>query len=185
MFDPSGSLAPGMRAVIRAEEWLIRHVDPATDCGCLLTCDGISDLVRSQSAFFLTTLDDKIEILDPATTTLVLTTTRSPLQSRNAIKRAIARVQSGGWHQPVWRLGARCQSAGEGIGQQYLLSHSLPIFPCKICSHERFPKKKIMKFVLARLIFRERHVRKILNSGSMQNFRNSQPSVFGGELSKQ
>jgi superfamily II DNA or RNA helicase len=71
MFDSSVSLAPGTRAVIRDEEWLIRRVDPSTDGGWLLTCDGISDLVRSQSALFLTTLEDKIEILDPSTTALV------------------------------------------------------------------------------------------------------------------
>ncbi len=64
-------LAPGARAVIRDEEWLIRRVDPSTDGGWLLTCDGISDLVRGQSALFLTALEDKIDILDPATTVLV------------------------------------------------------------------------------------------------------------------
>jgi SNF2 family DNA or RNA helicase len=63
--------APGARAVIRDEEWLIRRVDSSTDGGWLLTCDGISDLVRGQSALFLTALEDKIEVLDPATTALV------------------------------------------------------------------------------------------------------------------
>ena len=61
-------LAPGARAVIRDEEWLIRRVDPSTDGGYLLTCDGISDLVRGQSALFLTSLEDTIEVLDPAKT---------------------------------------------------------------------------------------------------------------------
>jgi superfamily II DNA or RNA helicase len=65
------TLAPGTRAVIRDEEWLIRRIDPSTDGGWLLTCDGISDLVRGQSALFLTALEDKIEVLDPATTALV------------------------------------------------------------------------------------------------------------------
>ena len=65
------TLAPGTRAVIRDEEWLVRRVDPSTDGGWLLTCDGISDLVRGKSALFLTTLEDKIAILDPATTALV------------------------------------------------------------------------------------------------------------------
>lgn len=65
------SLAPGARAVIRDEEWLIRRVDPSTDGGSLLTCDGISDLVRGQSALFLTALEGEIEVLDPATTQLV------------------------------------------------------------------------------------------------------------------
>jgi superfamily II DNA or RNA helicase len=63
--------APGARAVIRDEEWLIRRVDPSTDGGWLLTCDGISHLVRSQSALFLTELEDDIEVLDPAKTLLV------------------------------------------------------------------------------------------------------------------
>ena len=63
--------APGSRAEIRDEEWLIRRVDPSADGGWLLTCDGISDLVRGQSALFLTELEDSIEILDPAKTVLV------------------------------------------------------------------------------------------------------------------
>lgn len=63
--------APGARAVIRDEEWLIRRADPSTDGGSLLTCDGISELVRGQSALFLTELEDAIEVLDPATTVLV------------------------------------------------------------------------------------------------------------------
>lgn len=67
--------APGARAVIRDEEWLIRRVDPAADGGWLLSCDGISDLVRGQSTLFLTSLEDAIEILDPAKTELVLDTT--------------------------------------------------------------------------------------------------------------
>ncbi len=65
------TLAPGTRAVIRDEEWLIRRVDPSTDGGWMITCDGISDLVRGQSALFLTALEEKIEVLDPATTVLV------------------------------------------------------------------------------------------------------------------
>jgi superfamily II DNA or RNA helicase len=64
-------IAPGARAVIRDEEWLIRRVDPSTDGGWLLTCDGISELVRAQSALFLTELEDQIEVLDPALTELV------------------------------------------------------------------------------------------------------------------
>lgn len=66
--------APGARAIIRDEEWLIRRVDPSTDGGWLLSCDGISDLVRSQSALFLTALEEAIEVLDPATTQLVADT---------------------------------------------------------------------------------------------------------------
>ena len=41
-------MAPGARIVVRDEEWLVRRVDPASDGGHLLTCDGVSDLVRGQ-----------------------------------------------------------------------------------------------------------------------------------------
>jgi hypothetical protein len=40
------SYAPGSRVVIRDEEWLIRRVDPSSDGGHLLSCDGVSELVR-------------------------------------------------------------------------------------------------------------------------------------------
>jgi len=65
------AFAPGSRVVIRDEEWLIRRVDASKDGGYLLTCDGISDLVRGRSALFLTLLEDTIEVLDPAKTELV------------------------------------------------------------------------------------------------------------------
>ncbi|MFM0273525.1 DEAD/DEAH box helicase [Paraburkholderia aspalathi] len=63
--------APGSRAEIRDEEWLIRRVDPTTDGGSLLTCDGVSELVQGRSALFLTELEDTIKVLDPAETELV------------------------------------------------------------------------------------------------------------------
>jgi superfamily II DNA or RNA helicase len=67
------SYAPGARVVVRDEEWLVRRVDPSSDGGYLLNCDGVSDLVRGRSALFLTKLegDDRITILDPAKTELV------------------------------------------------------------------------------------------------------------------
>jgi hypothetical protein len=46
-------IAPGARIVVRDEEWLVRRVDPSSDGGRLLTCDGVSDLVRGQSSLFL------------------------------------------------------------------------------------------------------------------------------------
>jgi superfamily II DNA or RNA helicase len=69
--------APGARVVIRDEEWLVRSVDLSSDGGHLLTCDGVSELVRGQSALFLTTLEDEIEVLDPANTLLVPDTSSS------------------------------------------------------------------------------------------------------------
>ena len=64
-------IAPGARIVVRDEEWLVRRVDPSNDGGRLLTCDGVSDLVRGQSSLFLTALEGPIEVLDPAETELV------------------------------------------------------------------------------------------------------------------
>jgi superfamily II DNA or RNA helicase len=64
-------IAPGTRIVVRDEEWLVRRVDPSSDGGRLLTCDGVSDLVRGQSVLFLTALEGPIKVLDPAETQLV------------------------------------------------------------------------------------------------------------------
>jgi len=70
--------SPGARVVIRDEEWLVRKVDPSSDCGHLLHCDGVSDLVRGRSALFLTALegDQQIQVLDPAKTELVVDPSR-------------------------------------------------------------------------------------------------------------
>jgi superfamily II DNA or RNA helicase len=88
------SFAPGARVVIRDEEWLIRRVDPATDGGWLLTCDGVSELVRGKSALFLTQLEDQIEVLDPAQTRLVAddspTYTASLLYLESMRRRSVA-----------------------------------------------------------------------------------------------
>lgn len=63
--------APGMRVVIRNEEWLIRRVDPSTDDGYLLRCDGLSELVNGKEALFLSALEGPIEIQAPEATKLV------------------------------------------------------------------------------------------------------------------
>ena len=63
-------LAPGARVLIRDEEWLVRRIDPSADGGELLTCDGVSDLVRGRGALFLTKLEGKPKVLDPALTEL-------------------------------------------------------------------------------------------------------------------
>ncbi|MFH1872619.1 MAG: DEAD/DEAH box helicase [Pseudomonadota bacterium] len=66
--------APGARVVVRDEEWLVRRVDPSSDGGHLLSCDGVSELVRGRAAQFLTELEDEIKVLDPAKTELVADT---------------------------------------------------------------------------------------------------------------
>jgi len=52
--------APGTRVVIRDEELLVRRVDSSNDGGYVLSCDGISDLVRGCSVQFLTKLAEDI-----------------------------------------------------------------------------------------------------------------------------
>jgi superfamily II DNA or RNA helicase len=66
--------APGARVIIRDEEWLVRRVDPSSDGGHLLSCDGVSELVRGRAVQFLTQLEDEILVLDPAKTKLVADT---------------------------------------------------------------------------------------------------------------
>jgi superfamily II DNA or RNA helicase len=63
--------APGCRVVIRDEEWVVRRVDHASDGGYLLTCDGVSELVRDRVGRFLTQLEEDVQVLDPAQTELV------------------------------------------------------------------------------------------------------------------
>jgi len=65
------AIAPGARVVIRDAEWVIRKVDMSSDGGYQLTCDGISELVQSKTGIFLTNLEDKVQVLDPAETQLV------------------------------------------------------------------------------------------------------------------
>jgi hypothetical protein len=60
--------APGARVLIRDEEWLVRRVDPSNDEGYLLSCCGLSELVRGRSSQFLTVLEERIVVLDPAKT---------------------------------------------------------------------------------------------------------------------
>ena len=69
--------APGARVLIRDEEWLVRRVDPSSDGGDLLICDGVSELVRGRSAQFLTKLEERIDVLDPAKTVLVADTSNA------------------------------------------------------------------------------------------------------------
>jgi superfamily II DNA or RNA helicase len=65
------SCAPGARVIIRDEEWLVRKVDPSTDGGYLITCDGVSELVLGRTALFLTKLEKEVLVLSPKETLLV------------------------------------------------------------------------------------------------------------------
>ena len=57
-------IAPGSVVIVRDEEWLVTKVEPTND-GRLLSCRGLSELVRDTTASFYEGLDT-IEALDPA-----------------------------------------------------------------------------------------------------------------------
>ncbi|WP_019591933.1 DEAD/DEAH box helicase [Thioalkalivibrio sp. ALE20] len=67
-------LAPGMRVEIRDAEWRIRQVDTTPEGERLLTCEGLSELVRGRQATFLPALEARhaqpVRVLDPRETEL-------------------------------------------------------------------------------------------------------------------
>jgi ERCC4-related helicase len=62
--------APGMRVLIRDEEWLVRKVDNNSYGGNTVSVIGLSRLVKDIDSIFMDNLD-KIEIINPADTKLV------------------------------------------------------------------------------------------------------------------
>lgn len=62
--------APGARVVIRDAQWLVRKVERTQGKGHIIHVIGLSDIVRNKEAQFLTNLEQKIEIIDPAKTLL-------------------------------------------------------------------------------------------------------------------
>ncbi|AKX55351.1 helicase [Thiopseudomonas alkaliphila] len=64
------SFAPGIRVEIRDAEWRVKCVDRTSDGGELLTCEGLSELVRGREATFLTKLE-QVRVLAPEDTSLV------------------------------------------------------------------------------------------------------------------
>lgn len=67
----SRSFAPGIRVVVRDAEWLIRKVDRTPTGGYALSVIGISELVKDKESIFLTEIEKKVEVLDPADTVFI------------------------------------------------------------------------------------------------------------------
>lgn len=63
--------SPGMRVMIRDEEWMIKKVETNSLHRKTIYCIGISKLVKDREAIFLTDLEN-IELVDPAKTRLVI-----------------------------------------------------------------------------------------------------------------
>lgn len=64
------NLAPGMRIIVRDEEWMIKKVESNEIGNKSLYCVGISPLVKDKNAIFLSDLED-IKIVNPAEVRLV------------------------------------------------------------------------------------------------------------------
>ena len=62
--------APGARALIRDEEWIIQSADQCNFGGWQLSCIGVSETVRNRHALFLSQLEE-VTLIDPAKTELV------------------------------------------------------------------------------------------------------------------
>lgn len=63
--------APGMRVIIRDEEWMINKSDINSFGNYTLQCTGISPLVKDKPAYFLSDLEN-IEVVDPVKTKIVI-----------------------------------------------------------------------------------------------------------------
>ena len=74
--------APGMRTIIRDEEWMIKKIEKNSLGNRALHCIGISPLVKDKEAIFLTDLE-KIQIVNPADVKLIPDT--SPFYKRTLL----------------------------------------------------------------------------------------------------
>lgn len=63
--------APGMRIIVRGEEWLVKKVETNSLGNQTLHVIGLSQLVKDYESMFLVDIEDDIEIVDPAKVTLV------------------------------------------------------------------------------------------------------------------
>ena len=58
------SYAPGMRIIVRGEEWMIKRVETNSLGNQTLQVIGISSLVKDYESRFMTDLEKNIEIVD-------------------------------------------------------------------------------------------------------------------------
>ena len=75
--------SPGMRIILRDEEWMIKKVETNSFGNPTIHVIGLSPLVKDRQASFLVDLEDHIEIVDPVKTTLVAD--ESPFFSRSRL----------------------------------------------------------------------------------------------------
>ena len=63
--------APGMRIIVRGEEWIVKKVETNSLGNQTLHVVGLSQLVKDYDSMFLVDVENNIEIVDPAKVTLV------------------------------------------------------------------------------------------------------------------
>lgn len=73
--------SPGMRLIIRDEEWLVKKADNNSIAGQTLSVIGLSRLVKDKESIFITDLED-IEAIDPKNTKLIPDTSSNFIKSR-------------------------------------------------------------------------------------------------------
>ena len=64
--------APGTRVIIRDEEWMIKKCDTNSFGSNTLQYVGISPLVKDKPACFISDLERRIDVVDPAKTRLII-----------------------------------------------------------------------------------------------------------------
>ena len=74
--------SPGMRVVIRDEEWMIKKVESNSMGQPTLFVVGLSPLVKEREAQFLAALEERIDVVDPTATRLVPDTSPRFIRSR-------------------------------------------------------------------------------------------------------
>lgn len=58
--------APGMRIIVRCEEWMVKKVETNSLGNQTLHVTGLSELVKDYQSMFITDIEKEIEIIDPA-----------------------------------------------------------------------------------------------------------------------
>ncbi len=84
-------LAPGVRILVRDEEWLVRSVKPDTPDGTMVKAVGVSEFVQDMEATFFTGLET-VQAMEPEETVLVRDTSSQFRQSRLFIEAVLRRT---------------------------------------------------------------------------------------------
>ena len=81
MVNKLAQYAPGMRVIIRDEEWLVKRVDQNSFGTYTLTVNGLSRLVKDKESIFISELEEIITI-KPEETKLVPDKSSNFIESR-------------------------------------------------------------------------------------------------------